>query len=82
MGGGSGRIRTYKLLGDVRTGRLARLSVHTTEPLALHDIYIGMKVRAHVDYIRVITGSVCTRPAGLFFFLWPTVFIILAVQRR
>ena len=34
MGVGSGGIRTHNLLGDVRTSRLARLSVHTTEPLA------------------------------------------------
>ena len=34
VGVGSGGIRTHNLLGDVRTSRLARLSVHTTEPLA------------------------------------------------
>ena len=34
VGAGSGGIRTHNLLGDVRTSRLARLSVHTTEPLA------------------------------------------------
>ena len=58
MGTGSGGIQTHNLLGDVRTSRLARPSVHwQMVRIAFSFVNLGVYFANDMTVLRELTGS-------------------------